>query len=272
MIHFYRFAISTIVCGAVITSCTNNDLPDPVDCATSDLAVKVDAKVDPTLCNSADGSIAISASGGKEPYTFKINTEDYQSSNTFQNLGPGTYTLNVKDANGCESSVQQDLSSPATTLTATTTTTTDTECFSDNGSISVVASEGKPPYTYKLDNGPFGDAATFSNLKFGDYTVTVRDAEGCPKLLSVSVPRAPSGLSYANDIVPIISSKCSVTGCHNGDLGESRNWSKYANVKNNALTIKTRTANRSMPAGGLTLTQEQIDKIGCWVDDGAPEN
>lgn len=272
MITCYRAAPTIIFAVVILISCTNNDLPDPVDCTTSDLAVKVDAKVDPTLCNSTDGSIAIAASGGKEPYTFRINNGDYQSSNSFQQLGAGTYSLFVKDANGCESSVQQDIASPASTLTASSTTATDTECFSDNGSITVLATEGKPPYTFKLENGPFGDASTFSNLKFGDYTVTVLDAEGCSKLLSVTVPRGLSGLSYSNDIVPIISTKCAVSGCHNGDLGDSRNWTKYGNVKNNASNIKTRTANRTMPAGGLTLTQEQIDKIGCWVDDGAPEN
>lgn len=263
---------AVIVLAAIAASCTYNDFPNPVDCTTSDLSVRVDAKQDPTLCNSIDGSITVSGSGGEAPYTYKINDDAFQSSNSFQHLGPGSYTITIKDSHGCENSSQVEISSPTSTLNATVTVTTDTECFSDNGSITVAATEGKPPYTYQFENGSFGSVSTFTGLKFGNYTVTVKDADGCPKLLNVTVPRGISGLSYANDIAPILSTKCNVSGCHNGDLGSSRDWRNYNNVKSNAGNIKTRTGNRSMPVGGLSLNQDQIDKIACWVDDGAPNN
>jgi len=35
--------------------------------------------------------------------------------------------------------------------------------------------------------------------------------------------------------------------------------------------MKARTQSRNMPKEG-TLTQAEIDAIGCWVDDGALNN
>ncbi len=36
------------------------------------------------------------------------------------------------------------------------------------------------------------------------------------------------------------------------------------------MSVKERTANKSMPPAGKTaLTAEQIAKIACWVEDGA---
>jgi hypothetical protein len=52
-----------------------------------------------------DGTITVGATGGTAPYTFAINSYGYGSRNTFINLGPGTYTLHVKDATGAHSSM-----------------------------------------------------------------------------------------------------------------------------------------------------------------------
>jgi uncharacterized membrane protein len=51
------------------------------------------------------------------------------------------------------------------------------------------------------------------------------------------------------------------------------NLSTFANIKAAAAGVKNRTSARTMPPRSRTpLTQEQIDAIGCWVDDGAQEN
>ncbi|MFM7645690.1 MAG: c-type cytochrome [Sphingomonadales bacterium] len=57
-----------------------------------------------TPCVTASGSIAVAANGGTGPYTYSINsTTQFQSSNLFSNLNQGTYTIGVRDANGCTS-------------------------------------------------------------------------------------------------------------------------------------------------------------------------
>ncbi len=50
---------------------------------------------------SSNGSITLTGSGGLTPYSYSINGTNYYSGSLFSNLGPGTYTCYVKDANGC---------------------------------------------------------------------------------------------------------------------------------------------------------------------------
>ena len=63
---------------------------------------------------------------------------------------------------------------------------------------------------------------------------------------------------------------CAISGCHNG-VSRSNNFSEYASAKSFAKTIKSKTQDRSMPFDG-SLTQNQIDLIACWVNDGALQN
>lgn len=258
----------------VLTSCIYNDINKLVDCSQSDLAVALVSQLNPTQCLAIDGSITVSASGETGPYAFSINDGPFQSGSTFDKLGPGVYSIVVKGTKGCLSlPIQVELAAPNSTLEASSTTTPDSDCFTDNGSITVTGSQGKPPYQFQFGQNSFGSTSTFSNLKFGTYLVTIKDADGCPKVLSVTVPRGNTGISYSGTIKSILDTNCNTSSCHNGDLGASRDWRTYATVKNGAGSIKSRTANKSMPPGGSkALTQEQISQIACWVDDGALDN
>lgn len=81
---------------------------------------------------------------------------------------------------------------------------------------------------------------------------------------------ATGSVSYVADIKPIIETKCLLSGCH-GSSPSLPDWGVLSEVQAQAQDIKRRTRDRSMPATG-SLTQEQIDLITCWVDDGAPNN
>lgn len=58
-------------------------------------------------CNGgSDGSITVIAHGGTEPYRYIFNNIDYGTTNVCENLIYGTYTAQVEDANGCQTSIQ----------------------------------------------------------------------------------------------------------------------------------------------------------------------
>ena len=84
----------------------------------------------------------------------------------------------------------------------------------------------------------------------------------------------PEQVTYSGVISPLITTNCAIPACHDGSNPALPNWSIYENVQANAQKIKERTANRTMPpsASGIILSAEQIDNIGCWVDNGAQNN
>ncbi len=54
----------------------------------------------PSSCNSLDGVLTISVTGGTTPYQYSLNNVDYFSSNIFSNLAAGSYTAYVKRCKG----------------------------------------------------------------------------------------------------------------------------------------------------------------------------
>jgi len=71
-----------------------------IDKAFPDLTVTNTQVTNGSCTGAADGSIIVTATGGKPSLLYSSNGTTFQPSNTF-NIAPGTYTITVKDANGC---------------------------------------------------------------------------------------------------------------------------------------------------------------------------
>lgn len=272
---FYRLISAVVVVWLLVfAGCASNDEPKPIDCNTSDLAITLSTKTDPADCGISNGSITVSATGGDAPYQFKLSTGTYGSGATFNNLGAGSFTFMVKDANDCEKTLTGIvLSAPSSPVAGASTILNHTNCLNPNGSITVNVTGGTPPYEYKIGSGAFGSSNIFSQLKAGSYAITVNDAADCSVTIN-DVVASNTTVSFVADIKPILQTSCIKSGCHNGDNGADRNWSVFANVKASAQAIKSRTGNKSMPAdiAPTGLPQNQIDLIACWVDSGAQDN
>jgi len=258
----------------IVLTCTNDSESPKVDCNTSTLAIQLVTKSNPSDCATADGTIQLSATGGSGTYQFKLGTGSYGNASLFSNLSAGSYTATVKDTNGCEKTLNGiSLSAPNGPVVGASTINHQTNCASPNGTITANVSGGTMPYQYKLNSGSFGGTATFSGLKAGLYTITIKDDVGCTTEINETI-NSQTGVSFLNDIKPILQVNCIKSGCHNGDNGADKNWSVFANVQAKAALIKLRTGNKSMPAdiAPTGLPQSQIDLIACWVDDGAMNN
>ncbi|MCW5912807.1 MAG: SprB repeat-containing protein [Cyclobacteriaceae bacterium] len=270
----YRLAgVVLLVSLLAYAGCSSNDEPEPVDCSTTDLAIALTSKSDPADCSTNNGTIVVSATGGAAPYQFSINAGTFGSSGTFNNLGPGSFSVAVKDANNCEKTLSAIvLLAPASPVAGASVIAAHTDCLTPNGSITINVTGGTPPYEYKIGTGAFASTNVFSNLKAGNYTITVQDDANCSITINEAVA-SNTTISYTTDIAPIIQVNCIKSGCHNGDNGADKNWSVFSNVKEKALAIKARTGDRSMPQDSPNaLTQAQIDMIACWVDSGAQNN
>ncbi|MFK8165512.1 MAG: PKD domain-containing protein [Lewinella sp.] len=66
-----------------------------------------------TCFASDNGAISVSnVSGGRPPYTYRVNGEDRGRSTLFAGLAPGEYDVQITDANGCFSNILLDLTEP----------------------------------------------------------------------------------------------------------------------------------------------------------------
>ena len=255
------------LCSLVFFLFSCGDDVEPVDCEVSGPILSLGTVVDAASCSINNGSIKVTATGGKEPYQYSLNDELGQVSGQFDNLSAGIYTIFVKDGNGCIKSID-NVTLKAADFTFDANIVPDNSCLNGNGIVTIDVSDGNPPYTYKLGTETFTDNNTFSGLSIGNYSIFIKDVNDCTTSLSVTVPRGFTGVSWANEIKPIMETSCATSGCHNGTRPDLR---EYKNAKFYAGQIKSKTRDRSMPREG-TLTQQQIDLIACWVDDGAFEN
>jgi hypothetical protein len=268
----YRLAgISLFFITFLLSNCSSNDEPTVVNCATTDLAITLVSKTNPTNCTAVNGSISVTSTGGKLPYQYKLDAGPYGTAAVFNNLGGGTFIITVKDNNGCEKELSVTLDLPSGLTASVTLQTSNSNCLAPyNGAVTVAASGGGGTYEYAIDGGAFGAANSFTELKDGNHTVTVKDvADNCTFEVSVTIGRLPTGVKYngVGQIKELFQSKCAGGSCHpnNGD------WFTYSTAFNNRSEIKSRTQSGNMPKVG-TLTADEKALIACWVDDGAPEN
>jgi hypothetical protein len=210
----------------------------------------------------------VTGNGGVPPYRYVVANKIYDADD-ITSLSPGIYTVTIRDDNGCEAYVD-NVNVPAHGLIFVPTFQEDSECFSDNGSVTITIVEGRKPYQFSIDGGIFSDDSVFTGLSQGTHLVKARDGDACEIDLNVVVPRGSTGVRWDTEIKPLFTTYCATKGCHNG-ISRTNDFRKYNSAKKFASDIKTRTQKRTMPFDG-SLTQDQIDLIACWVDDGAPEN
>ncbi|TPE42586.1 T9SS type B sorting domain-containing protein [Pontibacter mangrovi] len=226
----------------------------------------ITAKTVASTCSAANGSIRVSnTSGGVSPYTYSIDGENFQSSTTFANLQAGTYTVTVKDANGCAGTVSvvlEDIAGPSDFALAGASST----CGASNATISVSDVDGgTAPYTYSKDGSNFQSSATFASLAAGEYTITVKDANGCTitKDIEVEDIAGPDNLALASTASTCGDSngKIEVAGVTGGtapyvfslDGGSFQSELAFENVLAGEYTVTVKDANSCTFATSITV-------------------
>ena len=135
----------------------------------------------------AFGSISVLPANGVSPYKYKNGLSGiYQSSNLFKSLRAGVYTIYIQDSNRCSGNTAPVTITELPRITATFTKTNATCIGKADGTITVSATGGRPPYQYKIGlSGVYKDGPTLTGLKAGTYTVYIKDLAGCTGSTSV---------------------------------------------------------------------------------------
>ena len=141
----------------------------------------------PTRCvGSADGSVAVEASGGSGAYQYQLGNGPFQTGPLFTGLAATTYEFTVQDVNGCQGKQSATVGQPnPLTLLAVAAPV---NCQGPNtGSVTLTATGGTGAVTYQLAAKAPQASPVFNGLTTGTYTIVGTDANGCTSLASATV-------------------------------------------------------------------------------------
>jgi hypothetical protein len=132
----------------------------------------------------SNGSATLVSSGGNgfdySGYQYAVDARAFQDDPKLEGINAGIHSLKVKDGRGCI--VAQDVlfNQTAAKLVSHLVEKKDVTCFGDEtGVFEVTGSGGLLPFSYSLNGLPKQDNGRFTNLKMGDYTITLIDKNNC---------------------------------------------------------------------------------------------
>ncbi|SHN43785.1 PKD domain-containing protein [Chitinophaga sp. CF418] len=155
------------------------------------------------ICGGANGSIAVTASGGTAPLSYSWNTTPVQTTPTATGLAAGFYTLSIRDGNNCITTVK-DTVEKLSLVKLTAATSPAKICAGETATLSVTATGGTAN-NYSWTPGPAtGNTVSVSPTDTTSYIVTAQDAFGCVLKDTVEVivkPTPVADFSVLPDVV-----------------------------------------------------------------------
>jgi outer membrane protein OmpA-like peptidoglycan-associated protein len=215
------------------------------------LSATVTKVIDVLKYGEKTGSIDLAVSGGVVPYTFSWSNG--ATTQSLKGIPGGNYSVNIKDANGCEKVVTAMIKQPPA-LEVTIESIKDITCNGErNGAVKIKVTGGSMPYRFTWSNGD--STQNLTNVQAGDYSIKVTDANGYHQTISTKIAQ-PSPLSAKlDDLKPLM--------CFNDNSG-----SVSVTVTGGYMPYKYAWSSgqatedlKAIPAGNYTLTV--TDNVGC---------
>lgn len=159
-----------------------------------------------------DGSITINTvTGGTGTLLYSINGVVWSTNSSFTNLSAGSYSVYVKDANGCIGTISVTLTQPSGFVI--TNSVVNVACHDANtGSATILAAGGAGTLAYSINGTTFQSSNTFSNLPAGNYEVIVRDIASCTGETFFTITQ-PTEINFVTGILNV-----SCAGANNGAI------------------------------------------------------
>jgi len=227
------------------------------------------------LCyGDKSGTIRAVPQGGVAPYTYLWSNG--ARTNQISGLGAGTYIVSVTDANGCLVQAQATIGQPDKPITISSQGKFNLNCKGDNdGRIVIDVEGGTGLYEFLWSTG--ATTSSISNLSVGDYTVRVKDANGCvqERIFTMSEP----------DELTIEDALVNESQCYDDRNGSielnirggvepySYQWSTGATTKNiigitsGTYSVLVTDANGCQVQGNYSLAEPALFKIDPQMQD-----
>jgi gliding motility-associated-like protein len=189
--------VGNLTCGEYIVTVT-----DANACTISDTLVLscqsalsiANIQSSPVRCfGTSSGELIVTPQGGTQPYFYLWSDPNKQADSSAMNLAVGTYTVTVRDARGCTATATETVTQPDSIVIRLVAT--NVRCFGEtNGQVEAVISGGRRPFMYEWSTT--SPDSVLINLPTGNYSLTLRDANGCAvSAPAVTISQPPTPIS-----------------------------------------------------------------------------
>lgn len=238
----------------ITNPCGNSET---VDISVGDLTANTSSTA--SVCTANNGTATLTPLTGVAPYSYSWSSTPVQTTATAINLPPGTYDVDVEDADGCSLSTTVTVGFDPSDLTVSIPTFVDALCNqSCDGTATAIELGGTAPYQFAWDDPNLQQTAQATGLCAGTYNVGVADVNGClaTSQITISEPTAITASAVMDN-----QSNC---GNPDGQASATANGGTvaldYAYNWNSTPVQTTAVATNLVPA---TYTVTVTDDNGC---------
>ncbi len=209
------------------------------------------------LCHGGqDGALKIQTTGGRPPFQFSLDGQNFQSSPNFYQLSGGDYQIYLLDSADC--SITKNISISEPPAFDLTFTVGEEACDHANGWVASSLKGGTPPYDYLWSNG--STSSVINHLSAATYTLQIIDQNQCLKEQNVVVKNAPAPLlQQQNQQSPSCVERA------DGQL-EVDVFSDYGPLKYDWSNGAQEAQIQHLASGAYTLTVEDINQCRSVYD------
>lgn len=249
------YILNCIDANACVADPITIEVEDGCICTVAGTITTTDA-----TCGAASGTATATGTGGAAPYTYSWDTGG--TTQTITGLAPGTYTVSVLDALGCDDIATATINDSG--VLAVALEATDLTCNGDNNGSASVTTAGS--FNYLWNTG--STASTINGLTGGNYTVTVTqgtctDIQSIvvnePAALNVNVQTQDSPCSANNGSATAIASGGTPPFSYiwnTGDTGPT-----ISGLSSGSYTVTVVDANNCSTVSGGTLTSQNSGPV-----------
>lgn len=262
----------------------------------NDIIIGTDLHKNVSCFNKADGSIAITVSGGNLNYSYAWtkNGTPYATTEDLSDLGPGVYVVSVSDAKNCNPKTATFTITEPPVLAVSLISKTNILCFGEStGAINISAVGGTPAisgynYAWTGPNGFTSSNKDLDAIAAGTYNLAVTDNSGCSKTLSVTLSQ-PSEIIITATTTPIIcygSNDASITLAINGGLAPyqivwsnlgSSTFQDNLSAGDYLITVTdsnncVKTLNVNIPEAPIFTINPVVKNISCFGNNNGSIN
>lgn len=221
--------------------------------------------VNPTCHGEAIGSIQLTPAGGTGSYTYQLGTNAVVTSNVFENLSAGSYTVAVVDSLGCSSTFNFKLvDTTKITIDATVFSETMTCPYDTLGYINLNVTGGYGNYQYIWPS--LGESTdSVGGLHPGEYIIIVVDAANCAVSDTFTIS-GPQMFEFDKSVISMASCRQS-NAEYDGAMGVSGSGGNSGAITFSLITPQNDTIRAGapnfthLPAGDYVIIAE--DSKGC---------